>query len=178
MTAADHGPLDPAIVAALYLEHGEALRRFLTGVTRDAALAQDVVQTTFAKLAELGSKTQTESRKAWLFRVAFHEALEARRRVQRTDGLLRRFATESMSAAAPPVANLLRQERIEAVRQALAELPPEQLEVVRLRIYEERSFAQIAEQLRIPLGTALGRMRLALHKLQTRLRATNDERES
>jgi RNA polymerase sigma-70 factor (ECF subfamily) len=38
-----------------------------------------------------------------------------------------------------------------------------------MRIYENKSFAQIAGELRIPLGTALTRMRAALGKLRLQL---------
>ena len=40
---------------------------------------------------------------------------------------------------------------------------------MRMRIYEEKTFAVIAKELGIPLGTALGRMRTALMKLKTKL---------
>jgi RNA polymerase sigma-70 factor (ECF subfamily) len=42
--------------------------------------------------------------------------------------------------------------------------------VVRLRIYEEKTFAEIAQLLNIPLGTALGRMNLAVRKLRDKLK--------
>jgi len=48
-------------------------------------------------------------------------------------------------------------------------LPPEQQQVVRMRIYEDKTFAVIAAELGIPLGTALGRMRTALIKLRAKL---------
>ena len=64
---------------------------------------------------------------------------------------------------------LVREETVRAVRAAMVELPVEQRQVVAMRIYEEKTFAEIAEQLDIPLGTALGRMRLALKKLRQRL---------
>jgi len=54
------------------------------------------------------------------------------------------------------------------VRQALGELPPRQQQIVHMRIYEEKTFAVIARELGIPLGTALGRMRAAMQKLQQR----------
>jgi RNA polymerase sigma-70 factor (ECF subfamily) len=38
-----------------------------------------------------------------------------------------------------------------------------------MRIYEEKTFATIAQELKIPLGTALARMRSALIKLRTKL---------
>jgi DNA-directed RNA polymerase specialized sigma24 family protein len=38
-----------------------------------------------------------------------------------------------------------------------------------MRIYEEKTFAVIAKELKIPLGTALARMRSAVMKMRTRL---------
>ena len=35
-----------------------------------------------------------------------------------------------------------------------------------MRIVEDKTFGQIAEELQIPLGTALSRMRLALERLR------------
>ena len=92
MTAEDHSPLDPAIVAALYVEHAEELRRFLIGVLRDHQLASDVLQTSFVKLAEKGHATREGSRKAWLFRVAYHEAMAIRRREKVGDKVQERMA--------------------------------------------------------------------------------------
>jgi DNA-directed RNA polymerase specialized sigma24 family protein len=58
------------------------------------------------------------------------------------------------------------------VRAALVTLPLEQQQIVQLRIYDERTFADIAAELGIPLGTALTRMRLALEKLRAALKTT------
>ena len=55
------------------------------------------------------------------------------------------------------------------VQLALETLPAEQQQIVKLRIYDELTFAAIAEQLGLPLGTVLTRMRLALKKLNQRL---------
>jgi RNA polymerase sigma-70 factor (ECF subfamily) len=55
----------------------------------------------------------------------------------------------------------------------LEELPAEQRQVVRMRIYEEKTFAIIAKELKIPIGTALGRMRSALQKLKAKLDPAN-----
>jgi RNA polymerase sigma-70 factor (ECF subfamily) len=159
-------PLDSSIVAALYVEHGEELRRFLLGILRDSQLAADVIQATFVKMAQRGQETKEETRKAWLFRVAYHEAMAIRRREGVGDKVLRRVAWQTSRAAGPADEPLIRLEAVESVRQALAELPPEQRQVVRMRIYEDKTFATIAQELKIPLGTALGRMRAALIKLR------------
>ena len=180
MPSAERGQLDPSVVAALYVQHGEELRRFLLGLLRDAQLTSDVLQATFVKLSERGHETREESRKAWLFRVAYHEAMAYRRREGVGDKVLRRVAWHTRGAADAADEPLLRLEAVEAVREALNELPPEQRQVVRMRIYEEKTFATIAKELKIPLGTALGRMRAATIKLRAALaaRESNDEPES
>jgi RNA polymerase sigma-70 factor, ECF subfamily len=163
------GPLDPSIVAALYVQYGEELRRFLLGILRDAHLTSDVLQATFVKMVQQGHETRPESRKAWLFRVAYHEAMAIRRREGVGDRVLRRVAWHSNGAAGPADEPLLRLEAVQSVREALDELPPEQRQVVRMRIYEGKTFAVIAKELNIPLGTALGRMRAATIKLRAKL---------
>lgn len=168
------GPLDAALAAALYVEHGDELRRFLVGVLRDPELAADALQSTLVKLLEKGKQSREETRKAWLFRVAFHEALAVRRRNATGDKALRQVAWSRSTASAGSTDPTVRLEIVDTVRHALAELSPEQIAVVRLRIYEEKTFAEIARELQIPLGTALDRMHSALAKLRKRL----DPRES
>jgi RNA polymerase sigma factor (sigma-70 family) len=172
--SAGSSQLDPSVVAALYVEHGEELRRFLLGILRDAQLTSDVLQATFVKLVQRGHETRAETRKAWLFRVAYHEAMAYRRRQGVGDRVLRNVAwhsnaTQGNGAAGSAEEPLLRLEAVQSVREALEHLPPDQRRVVRMRIYEEKTFATIAQELKIPLGTALGRMRAALIKLRARL---------
>lgn len=172
MPSPEESPLDPAVVAALYVQHGEELRRFLLGILRDAQLTSDVLQATFVKMVERGHQTQEATRKAWLFRVAYHEAMAYRRREGVGDKVLRRVAWHTNGAVGGSDEPLLRLESVQAVREALDELPPEQRRVVRMRIYEEKTFATIAKELKIPLGTALGRMRAATIKLRAKLDET------
>jgi len=177
VSAEDKGQLEPSVVAALYLEHGEELRRFLLGVLRDAQLTADVLQATFVKMVQRGHQTREESRKAWLFRVAYNEAMAVRRREGVGEKVLRQVAWHSNGAAGRADEPLLRLEAVQAVREALEDLPPEQRQVVRMRIYEGKTFATIAKELKIPLGTALGRMRAATIKLRARLAATRAEQD-
>lgn len=166
MATADEGKIDPAVVAALYLEHAEELRRFLIGVLGDPQLAGDVLQVAFTRLVERGHETREESRKSWLFRVAYHEAMAVRRRQNVGHKVVKQLAWTKQTAADGADQPLLRLESVESVRAALDELPSEQRQVVRMRIYEDKTFATIAKELKIPLGTALGRMRAAMGKLK------------
>lgn len=175
LTYQDQDKIDPSVVAELYVTHAAQLRRFLIGVLRDSQLANDVLQITFTRLVERGHETQAESRKAWLFRVAYNEALATRRRENVSTRVMQRVAEDRPRASASAEEPLLRLEAVDAVRECLQELPLEQQQVVRMRIYEEKTFAVIAQELGIPLGTALGRMRLAVLKLTKRLRRLANE---
>jgi RNA polymerase sigma-70 factor (ECF subfamily) len=162
-------PLSPEYVAAMFAAHGQELQRFLQGVLRDTALAADCLQTTFTKLLEKGHESREETRRAWLFKVAFQEAMLAKRKAATTDRVLQKAAWSQNNESESPEKCLFKLESVDQVRKALETLPPEQRQIVQMRIYEEKTFAVIAAELEIPLGTALGRMRTALIKLRKAL---------
>lgn len=157
--------------------HAEELRRFLWGVVGEASLVQDIIQTTFRKLVEVGHETQVESRKAWLFQVAYREALAQRRRSATQKRVLENLQEDSHRNNDGLLTDpLVAQETVDSVRQAIEELSPELKQVLRMRIYEDKTFAEIAQELDIPLGTALGRMRNAMSKLRGKLAWIERER--
>ncbi len=160
------GTIDRSRVASLYAEHGNELRRFVLGVVRDADLAGDVIQATFTKAVEHGHTARTETLKGWLFRVAYHEALTVRRRQASRDQANRRLADLGKDPDDRPEDHLIRDETIDAVRRGLEHLPAEQRQIVLARMYDDKTFAEIARELGVPLGTVLTRMRLALDKLR------------
>lgn len=169
------GLLDPALADRLFREHGPQLRRFLLGIVRDPELAEDVMQATFAKTIESAQGVPDPALKSWLFRVGYHEAITARRRRQSRDAGHRRLAERLGSpATVTPGDELVRGETVEAVRELLSGLPDEQRRVVRERIYEGKTFAEIAAEQGLPLGTVLTRMRRALEKLRRALGPIDD----
>lgn len=158
-------------VAALHHEYGEALLAFLTGVLRDRALAEEVLQTVFHRALERGHTIRSDVR-GWLFQVAWNEAILVRRKQARDRDCLRRAAWQrDIREAVPDTTDrpVLTAETVERVRRAIERLPEAQQQVVRLRIYENKTFAVIAAELNVPLGTVLTRMRLATERLQRAL---------
>ena len=71
------------------------------------------------------------------------------------------------------VDELERNETRDAIWTALRSLPPEQTEVVVLKIWEEMTFAEIAQLLDAPLNTVTSRYQYAMKKL-ARLLAKHD----
>jgi RNA polymerase sigma-70 factor (ECF subfamily) len=167
--ATDSTVLDSAAIAALHRRHADELRYFILGVVRDHDLTAEVVQTAFTRAIELGHTVKQESLKAWLFRVAYNEALAVRRRQAVGERAMRFLADQPQDGESGPEAGLVQGETVAAVRAALESLPVEQRQVVALRIYEQKRFAEIAKELSLPLGTVLSRMHLALSKLRRSL---------
>lgn len=167
----DDERIKPDSVAGLYQQHAEELRAFLSGVLKDRDLADEVLQTVFRKALEKGH-TVKESIRSWLFKVAWNEAMLVRRvQTRRVNGLQKVARQRRVSDETPEqsVAAAILGETIERVRKAIDGLPEEQRIVLRLRIYEEKKFATIADELGLPLGTVLTRMRSAILKLENSL---------
>lgn len=170
MSVDDPDRLDPNAIAALYVEFADEVRAFLLGVLRNPDLAAEALQATFVKVLEAGHTARQESFRGWLFKVALNEALGIRRKQQRDARLTAKPVWQPSEVHDRPDETAVRRETIEQVRRQLHDLPDELREVVRLRIFEDLTFARIADELNLPLGTVLTRMRTALKKLAQRIR--------
>ena len=160
--------LSAEIVQTLYDLHASELLAFLTGVLKNHAAAQDVSQMTFRKLLASGHLADPDKLKGWLFTVATNEALQYRRAPTRDARQLAEYSnvdrTKPFAARAEDL--LIRREGIGRLKGLLDRLPKDQQFVVQQRISENKTFAEIANELDISIGTVLTRMRLALQKLR------------
>lgn len=148
------------------------LNGYLQRLGSDAALAeevtQDVMMTLWHKAALFDPSKSSVS--TWLFRIARNRRIDLMRR-NRVDYL------DPNEPALAPVDNpeidrmIDIQQREEAVRQAMVQLPPEQLALVKLAFFEGLSHGDIAERTQLPLGTVKSRIRLAFTRLRRALEA-------
>jgi RNA polymerase sigma-70 factor (ECF subfamily) len=161
----------PPLLAELYAKYGEELRRFILGVTRNHDLTADVLQNVYTRVLERGHQARAETLKGWLFQTALHEALKARRSSQAGDRAIRGLAALGFRPGELPDEGLIREETIAKVRKALGNLPEEQRQAVWEKIHEGKTFAQIAEEIGVPMGTVITRVRLALLKLKRSLQS-------
>ena len=164
---------------AVFAEHQQALGHFLLGVLKDKTQVQDSLQSTFIRLVEKGESVKNKaSMKGWLFRVAYNEAMMVRRReavaAKHTQKLAWQIDLTSPESESPDAA-ILQTEMQQRVAEALETLSPQQLAVVRKRIYQGLKFREIAEELNVPLGTVLARMQSSLKKLKTVLHSFQKE---
>ena len=160
-------PLDPNIVADCHRDWRVLLERYAWAILRDWSLAADAVQIAFISLSRFGGDVEPNARKAWMFTTVHREAL----RIKFAENRHQSKAIEAVRESGPryemsPLARLSSSEELQELQARIASLPPEQKIVVNMRIVEDKTFGQIAEELQIPLGTALSRMRLALQRLR------------
>jgi RNA polymerase sigma-70 factor (ECF subfamily) len=78
----------------------------------------------------------------------------------------------SPSTVASPLDRIVRQERVEALREAIGELPPKQRLCMELRLYQERTMQEIAAALRISPETVKAHLFQARQRLSDKLHPT------
>jgi RNA polymerase sigma-70 factor (ECF subfamily) len=165
----------PPDLHQLYDAHAAALFAFLLNFTRREADARDILQELFLKLASRPDQlTGLREPRAYLLRLTHRLAIDAHRRRAAHTAAVERAAGEPVTlfaATADPDEAAFRN----TLAGALAELPPDQRAVVHLKLWEQMTFAEIAEALDIPANTAASRYRYGLDKLQALLRPLYEE---
>ena len=165
----------PPDLHQLYDAHAPALFAFLINFTRREADARDVLQELFLKLSARPEKLHgVREERAYLLRLAHHLAIDAHRRRATHEAAVERAAIEPIplfAVSTDPDEAAFRS----ALAKALAELPPDQRAVVHLKLWEQMTFAEVAEALEIPANTAASRYRYGIDKLQAHLRPLYEE---
>ena len=174
----DKAALDAARVAAvasgdavalreLYDRYGKVIYSFAYRLTQDATLSEECVQDVFVALWRRAADFDPTRAKltTWLFVVARNRAIELGRQKNRRPEL--RDDLEPVGSEPDPADRVTAADESQRVAEAMAELPDDQLAVLRLSYFDGLSHSEIAEVIGIPLGTVKGRMRLALERLRS-----------
>lgn len=155
----DASPRSKATFEALYRAQGSAVRRHLTYLTGDAALAEDLAQDTFGRLYErllADEDARPDNPRAWLLTVASNLAYNQFRTQTRREA---REAAEGRAAEASAGAGGADVDAVLDVRSALAKLEARDRMALMLR-HSGFSYAEIAEVVSIApgsVGTILAR---------------------
>jgi RNA polymerase sigma factor (sigma-70 family) len=160
----------------LFEERAASLQRYLSSLSGDVALAEDIAQESFIRLYRRGS--MPDSPRAWLVTVAHNLLRDAHRRRIRHRNLLSRREGEIPTADAPPESDAaaLANERIAGARRALALLPERDRQLLLLRHegYEYREIAQILDVAPSGIGTMLARASEAFRRIYQGLNRSSD----
>ncbi len=155
-------------LAALYDAHAAGLYRYALIVLADHAAAEDAVHQAFVKLAAMGRRLHgIDSRADYLRTAVRNECWRMVASRRRRAGERETEATLPLIEAAEP--NTVDDAERLRVESALRALPAEQREVVYLKIYEGKTFQQIADWVGVSINTVASRYRYAIEKLREHL---------
>jgi len=162
---------DRPAFAALFRHFAPRIKGFLARGGANEALAEELAQETMVVMWRRAASFDPARARlsTWLYTIARNLRIDHHRRsagvpVETPDD----WDPEQQPADAHLTADELLHvaQREQHVRRALAELPPEQAQVLRLSFFDEQPHGRIAQELGIPLGTVKSRIRLAVTQLR------------
>ena len=175
---------DEKAFEALLLRHKDRIYRFINMKVRDGALAQDIFQDAFIKIVntlKAGNYNEEGKFLPWAMRIAHNLVIDYFRKnnkvklisessSQRDDfNIFHTIKQQDASIQDQITKGELESQMVELVEY----LPEAQRDILRMRIFKEMSFKDIAKLEGISINTALGRMRYALINLRKMIEEHN-----
>jgi len=165
------------VFAELVSRYERELYNYLKRFLADAAMAEDVFQTTFLQV-HLKSDLFEQGRKfrPWLYTIATNQAIDAQRRNRRH----RRLSLDQAHSAEGDSGSLMEviatresdpyqaaesREWAEWVREAVTTLPDPLQSAVRLVYFRGMKYREAAKVLSVPVGTVKSRLHSAIRRL-------------
>lgn len=167
---------DPDLLDRLIEQYQHRLLRYLTYLSGNRELAEDLFQETWIRVLERGHQYDGRHEfSTWLYAVARNLTLDylSKKRPLSLDGLMEDEEHAPLEPAdTRPMAweVMQQQEQAERVNAALAGIPVEYRETVMLRFQEGLALDEIATVTGAPLGTVKSRLYRGLNMLMSRLK--------
>lgn len=169
-----------AALEVLVYRHKNKVFGYLVKLVRDRQLAEDLFQDTFCKvISTLKKDGYNDEGKflPWVLRIAHNLAIDHFRINKRIPKVKTKEDIDVFDFIPSEEKNMhekiLTEQIHEDAVKLVEELPEEQKEVLKMRIFCDMSFKEIAEETNTSINTCLGRMRYAL----INLRKLIDEKE-
>ena len=147
---------------------------FVYSKVNNASLADDIFQDTFIKVVktlQAGNYKEEGRFLSWVLRIAHNLVVDHYRKTNRmptyessnhTFDIMSSLSETEMNVEFQLIENQIHQD-LEAL---IEELPHNQKEVLQMRLYQDMSFKDIADNTGVSINTALGRMRYAVINLR------------
>lgn len=151
----------------LYERHARPLYNFAHRLLADPAAAEEILQETFLRVyRDRAAFRPVATFKTWVFTIARNLCLDILRSASRSAEVSGMPLSEVVDPAPTPLERLARAEREDALRLALADLPPEDREVLILSRYHGLRYREIAAI----VGASEDAVKMRAHRALTRLR--------
>lgn len=158
----------------LLSRYKQRIYSFIYSKIKDKEIVDDIFQDTFIKVIKsLKKGTYNEEGRflSWVMRIAHNLIVDHFRRKKRMPMYDSHDSTYDvfykMSEPSKNVEDSLIDTQIKFdLNTLMLELPQNQLEVLRMRLYQDMSFKEIAERTNVSINTSLGRMRYGLINLR------------
>ncbi|HEY8509078.1 MAG TPA: sigma-70 family RNA polymerase sigma factor [Steroidobacteraceae bacterium] len=130
-----------------------ALSRYVRRLVRSRSVAEEIVQETW--LRAYLHREQVDVRAPYLFSIARNLAFKARRHDRVVDAFAVRdaYSAELYGTCASAEDAAIADERLQILEEAIRSLPPQCRAVFTLRMFQDRSYKEIAAQLNISART-------------------------
>src|SRR5206468_2933454 len=126
----------------------------------------DALQETFVQALRKADQVAPDSFRGWLFTVAYQQAVLLKRKAKRLPAQADDFALLELIGDAPADERAGIADDARQVRELLELLPAAQRAVIAARVFDGKTFREVAAALDCPLNTALARMHDGLKKLR------------
>lgn len=163
----ERGPLE-----TLIRRYASPLLTFIQRMRGDLHRSEELFQEVF--IAVWNARKQYEfprTFKSWLFAIALNKCRADFRNVSPAKNPI--VSTElpntAMTSEPSPLETMIVSETTQAVSKAITQLPAQQRSVVVLRVYQEMSYAEIADAMELSEGTVRSHMHHALAALRQQL---------
>jgi RNA polymerase sigma factor (sigma-70 family) len=166
---------DRNVFLAFYRCHYQALFSYGIRLTANKELTKDCLQELFLEVWNKRIHLNKEIKNVrsylftWLRRKIFHE-LALLSGKTRTDEMMESFATADMCYEELLIAFQQSEEKKEKLRSALTKLTKQQLEMIRLKFFENLSYSEIAEQTSLAPRTIYNLIYQAIRHLREHMR--------
>ncbi len=165
---------DQSAFDTLVRQHQKALFRLAYRMTRNADDAKDISQEAFLRAYRgLEAFDGRSSLSTWLYRITVNLCLShlKHHRPSGEDTLIENTPDRSTQ----PLEELEERERLRALGEAVAALPPQQQATLLLRVHHGLPYREIAEIMESPEGTVRVNYFHAVAKLRTQLKGLRDD---
>ena len=171
--------------ADLMASYREPLYLLLLRMTHNTTMASDLTVETFSKaFLQLHRYSPTGTFSSWLFSIGVNTYIDYLRKrkldtvsinsITRTGG--GDFIEYQIPSSQPnPEEMMIRMQRDAALKEIVDQLKEPYRQIIRLRYYEDLSYEDIAEQLKIPIGTVKVRLNRAKALLSSVIKERGDE---